>query len=95
MELHTYEVLRDDLSFFADIGEHRPMKIGQVVYEWPYPDWGICGHDDIAVVLTPMDVMTVYAVPRSALKMGETVNLTLAVHEGMEHAPCIVKHNSA
>jgi hypothetical protein len=95
MKLHTYEVITDDLTFLADVGEHRPMKLGQIVYEWPYPDWGMCGPDDIAVVLTPMDVLTVYAVPRSTLLQRDTVDLTMAVHEGMERAPTVIKHKAA
>lgn len=84
MQLQTYELITD-LHFFADVGKHKPMQIGQVVYEWPYPDWGLCGPNDVAVCITPMDVMYVYAVPRSALKQLETVDMTMTVHEGMEH----------
>jgi hypothetical protein len=54
MKLQTYEVLRDDFTFFADVGEHRPIKAGQIVYAWPYPDWGMCGPDDVAIVTAPM-----------------------------------------
>jgi hypothetical protein len=90
MKLQTYEVLTD-LTFFADVGEHKPMHVGQVVYEWPYPDWGLCGPEDIAVVVTPMDVMSVYALPRSALMPREIVDLTLSVHEGTSHLPPVVK----
>ena len=85
MKLQTYEVLTD-MTFFADVAEHKPIKVGQVVYEWPYPDWGLCGPDDIAVVTAPMDVMTIYAVPRSALAPRQVVDLTMSVHDGMTGA---------
>lgn len=82
MRLQTYEVL-EELNFLADVGGEAPMKVGQVVYEWPYPTWNLCGPDDIPVVLTPMEVATVYAMPRSALKQGPLVDLTLTVRDGM------------
>lgn len=90
MMLQTYEVLAH-LNCFADVGEHAPMKMGQVVYGWPYADWGLCGPDDLAVMATPMDVTTIYAVPRSALRMGEVVDLSVSVHEGFGDRPPAVK----
>ena len=78
MKLQTYKLLAD-LNTFADVGDHTPMRAGQVVYGWPYADWGLCGPDDIAVMVIPMDVATIYAVPRASLSMGEVVDLSVSV----------------
>ena len=86
MMLQTYTVLVA-LDCFTEAAEHAPMTVGQVVYRWPYADWGLCGPDDIPVMVTPMDVATIYAVPSSALRMGEVVDLSVSVHEGIGHTP--------
>lgn len=86
MMLQTYKLLVD-LDCFSEAAEHAPMVVGQVVYGWPYADWGLCGPEDIAVMVTPMDVATIYAVPRTSLQMGEVVDLSVSVRDGIGCTP--------
>lgn len=78
MKLQTYIVAIDTgLAWFAQ---------GQRVYQWPYPDWGLCAADEVPIMLTLMDVSTIYPIPRRMLEVGPIVDMTLCVHEGIRMA---------
>lgn len=75
MRLQTYTVVRDIGLWWI-----RP---GHQVYGWPYPDWGLCQEDEVPIMLTPMDVAVIYAMPLAALERGAVIDLTVAVREGI------------
>lgn len=80
MKLQSYTVI-------GEIDTAESISVGQVVYAWPYADWGLAAPHELPIITRLQGVKMIYAVPEACLRIGEVVDAELTIGT-MKMPPC-------